>query len=353
MRPLSIALMITLLAGINVRSFAEGNAVRVIPESLDLGELWQGEKVEKQFTVRNEGSEEIELLEAKSNCGCTIISLAEEKLPPGGQTNLKVTFHAFTQGAKTWRLFLPFCGDKANGSVVVRVDAQIKQAYIASVHWINIGDSSGLSSSNLTDISANGDQVLSFQVTAFRKNDPNVESLNEKSIRVESSIFVPKDMNVGGHDLPGAPFISMKLYPRRRLLPGLYKDKIKCLFGQMEITKDLEFSVNGTVWPEKYSYNLGVLRGNAETVADIHLRSVKKYLPIKRVFIKQVTPQKLANAVSVHGEVSRSEDVSIVRVIFNPARDQINGFFQMEVVLGVETNSTEEDVSIYLFGLVP
>ena len=62
----------------------------------DFGTLTQGEKVEISFQYKNTGRQELKIVNADSDCGCSVPEWSKEKLPQGESAKLKVIFD--TQG---------------------------------------------------------------------------------------------------------------------------------------------------------------------------------------------------------------------------------------------------------------
>lgn len=60
----------------------------VIPETVaDLGEVARGEKVSRDFIIRNEGNATLEIKEVRPACGCTVVNF-DKTIPPGGTGKL-------------------------------------------------------------------------------------------------------------------------------------------------------------------------------------------------------------------------------------------------------------------------
>ena len=62
----------------------------------DFGQIGEKDKVETLVTVKNTGGRELEILRVTTSCGCTQATIVDEKLTPGQETPLKITFDAST-----------------------------------------------------------------------------------------------------------------------------------------------------------------------------------------------------------------------------------------------------------------
>jgi hypothetical protein len=58
----------------------------------DFGLLGEGERVEHEFTFKNDGKSPLIIAGASTTCGCTVPEFSREPIPPGGSGSLKVTF---------------------------------------------------------------------------------------------------------------------------------------------------------------------------------------------------------------------------------------------------------------------
>jgi hypothetical protein len=76
---------------------ASGELTEALPQlvigetTYDAGTVWQGEDVRAEFTVRNEGTENLTLKMVKKSCGCTAVDIPNKLVPPGTSTPVTVT----------------------------------------------------------------------------------------------------------------------------------------------------------------------------------------------------------------------------------------------------------------------
>lgn len=69
-----------------------GARIVVEPEKWDFGEIEFGKVVEKEFSLKNEGNEILEISRVSTSCGCTRAEVDKEKLEPGEEGKLLVTY---------------------------------------------------------------------------------------------------------------------------------------------------------------------------------------------------------------------------------------------------------------------
>ena len=68
--------------------------LEILPRELDLGELSADAVRDARFEVHNRSPHPVEIVSVHSDCACTNIIVADRQLPPGGRTDLFVTYSA-------------------------------------------------------------------------------------------------------------------------------------------------------------------------------------------------------------------------------------------------------------------
>ncbi len=62
--------------------------------TFDFKEIQQGEKIEHNFTITNNGKSDLIIRNVKASCGCTAVSPPDEIIKAGMSTSLKVVFNS-------------------------------------------------------------------------------------------------------------------------------------------------------------------------------------------------------------------------------------------------------------------
>jgi hypothetical protein len=70
----------------------KGPRIEIAPESHDFGKVKQNQKLDKEFELKNVGTEDLVLGRISTSCGCTAALTSKKTLKPGESTSLKVTF---------------------------------------------------------------------------------------------------------------------------------------------------------------------------------------------------------------------------------------------------------------------
>jgi hypothetical protein len=100
--------------------------IRVEPEAFDFGKARQGKTLRKDFTIRNFGDAELVIEGVSTTCGCTAALAAQDHVPPGGHTVLRVTFDTRKYTGKVEREVLVRSNDSQAALVRVRVSATVE-----------------------------------------------------------------------------------------------------------------------------------------------------------------------------------------------------------------------------------
>jgi len=124
------ALLAVLLAGLGVYSLVlKGSPrIKVTPAFMDLGDVTK-EGFNYTFTVRNTGSRELVIERVSTSCGCTSASIDKERLEPGEETGLHVTFNPKLMDeeirGKVSRIIFIRSNDPENPELEVKITANV------------------------------------------------------------------------------------------------------------------------------------------------------------------------------------------------------------------------------------
>jgi len=63
-------------------------------ETINFGEIIQGEKVDLEFRIKNTGEGDLIITDAVPSCGCTVPKYPEEVIKPGNKESIRITFNS-------------------------------------------------------------------------------------------------------------------------------------------------------------------------------------------------------------------------------------------------------------------
>lgn len=115
--------------------------IEVSETTFDFGTIYQQMSASHTFRIRNTGTSTLKLENIKSTCGCTAALPAQREIPPGGETELKVTFdsgsmrdrivkhvHIDSNDPNKPRVTLTI-----SGRVLIEIDSTTKSIYIGKI----------------------------------------------------------------------------------------------------------------------------------------------------------------------------------------------------------------------------
>lgn len=106
--------------------FAQQNPkVSVQPLSYDMGDIKQGEKATRIYTIKNEGAGTLKISDVRASCGCTAAKPKKNELAPGESTEMEVTFNSTGRMGKQDKTVYIETNDPANKSLQVTFTANV------------------------------------------------------------------------------------------------------------------------------------------------------------------------------------------------------------------------------------
>ena len=91
----------------------------------DFGELKKGDKGEVEFEIKNEGTVDLVIIDAKASCGCTVPERPTDPIKPGSSAKMKVVFSATSAGLQSKNVTLTT--NTEAGSEVLTVKANVTE----------------------------------------------------------------------------------------------------------------------------------------------------------------------------------------------------------------------------------
>lgn len=106
--------------------------IEIAPLSFDFGEINFGTIAKQSFIIKNTGSEILEIKRVATSCACTTAKVSQEKITPGQEAELLVTYDTAAMGSgphgrnRQERIIYVKSNDPANPQVEVIIDAFVK-----------------------------------------------------------------------------------------------------------------------------------------------------------------------------------------------------------------------------------
>jgi len=107
---------------------AKGPRIVVEPAQFDFGKVVQNKTLQKEFSIRNFGSEDLVIENVSTTCGCTAALLADKVVKPGSTTPLRVSLETRTYTGKVERKVLIRSNDTGTGLAEIKVEVTVVPA---------------------------------------------------------------------------------------------------------------------------------------------------------------------------------------------------------------------------------
>lgn len=124
-----IAAVMQLLAfagpAVSAEEPAKGPRIAVEPPEFDFGKALPNKSLHKDFTIRNFGSENLEIERVSTTCGCTAALADDKVVKPGESTILRVTLQTRDYKGRVEREILVQSNDPAQNPLKLKVQATV------------------------------------------------------------------------------------------------------------------------------------------------------------------------------------------------------------------------------------
>jgi hypothetical protein len=228
-------------------------AIRVEPDSLDLGVMNQFEEQKHQVTIWNDGGSLLKIERIETGCGCTATDVKSRELAPGDQTSLQIIFNSQKFGGPITKSVKIHTNDpvKPTTEVVLQVHVRAPVKVEPGNRQIGYGKVRvGHTKKDEVWLSTK-ESIDRLEVTNLRWNEEvfavrTVRDENQNPRRVGLEIEVLPTAPVGNHreflrietNAPDAPPIEIELFAD--VVHDLFTDKTRIRFGYAQKNKPLE-----------------------------------------------------------------------------------------------------------------
>ena len=106
---------------------AKAPAIAFDQNTFDFKEIKQGEKVEYTFTISNNGKSNLYIRKVKASCGCTAVSPADDVIPAGESTTMKVIFDSRGKVGKQNKTITVITNDPQHQRSILWVKGNVTQ----------------------------------------------------------------------------------------------------------------------------------------------------------------------------------------------------------------------------------
>lgn len=107
-------------------ALAAGPSIELSETKHDFGKASEGDQLRHVFTVRNAGSETLEIDRVSTSCGCTAAVLKDKQVAPGASTEIEVKFDTKGRSGPNRKTITIFSNDPKQKRLVAEIKADIE-----------------------------------------------------------------------------------------------------------------------------------------------------------------------------------------------------------------------------------
>ncbi len=160
---------------------AAAQVISVTPTTIDLGVMQQMEEKTTEVTVTNNGAARLVIGEVRTDCGCTVPTLAKKELGPGESTVIEINFNSKKFHGKIVKMVHIISNDPRNQTVDVMLNVNVKTRLLVDPASQRVGFTRGVATEDRTKVvtfTAMEDDQLEIKCDQTRKRQFNVKVTN-------------------------------------------------------------------------------------------------------------------------------------------------------------------------------
>jgi len=120
--------IISLILIISFVSYGDEPKIKVnTGTTIDLGDMYQGQKVGKTITITNIGGDTLKITGVKAQCGCTAALIDKSEVAPRDSAKLDITFDSHAYLGKVTKQVYISSNDTSNSKVTLNLTANVIQ----------------------------------------------------------------------------------------------------------------------------------------------------------------------------------------------------------------------------------
>jgi uncharacterized protein DUF1573/flagellar associated PapD-like protein len=196
MRRISIAIgLATVLVTVGIvgrsPSWAQANApvsaasgpqpkAEVLNSVYDFGTVLEGQKVVHTFTIRNNGKKDLIISGVKTSCGCTVAQPSKNRVAPGDESQVTVTFDTQFQKGHRERTITAMTNDPQSPNAIMTLQGEVRVEVDATPSEVAFNQvNRGTEQTQQVVISDLAKNPKGFQVAALSNTNPNIKVSQE------------------------------------------------------------------------------------------------------------------------------------------------------------------------------
>ncbi len=165
----------------------------------DFGTVLEGTPVKHDFTIKNTGQADLIIGQVQTSCGCTAAKSDRQRLRPGEQTELPVTFDTRHEKGRASRRIDVYTNDPKTPDLTLEIQGVIRRESEAIPDQVIFqGVKKGSEQTQEVAIKYNGTAPRDFKITRISNSNPNIVVKQMPDLKLKVTLL--KTMPVGPFD---------------------------------------------------------------------------------------------------------------------------------------------------------
>jgi Protein of unknown function (DUF1573) len=155
----------------------------------DFGKAMEGTPVKHEFTIKNVGQAELIIGQVQTSCGCTAAKSDKQRLHPGEQTQLPVTFDTSHEHGRATRRIDVYTNDPKTPDLALTIQGMVTTEAEATPNELSFKSvRHGTEQSRDIAIAYHG-KNQDFRITKVSNSNPNIKVTQESGLNLKVSLL--------------------------------------------------------------------------------------------------------------------------------------------------------------------
>jgi hypothetical protein len=144
--------------------------------TLDMGNVYAGESVQKIAVIKNTGNDTLRISDVKAQCGCTATLMSEKVLAPNDTGKLSITFNTAGQNGHRSKQVYVMSNDPANPKLTITFSAEVMSVLDVNPKVLTIDKAKVDSTYTRMITIANPSQTEAVNILSVKGDIPDIKT---------------------------------------------------------------------------------------------------------------------------------------------------------------------------------
>jgi len=144
--------------------------------TLDMGNVYAGESVQKFTTIKNTGTDTLRIADVKAQCGCTATLMSEKVLAPNDTGKLSITFNTAGQNGHRSKQVYVMSNDPVNPKLTITFSAEVMTVLDINPKVLTVDKAKVDSAYSRTITISNPSQTEAVNILSVKGDIPDIKT---------------------------------------------------------------------------------------------------------------------------------------------------------------------------------